>query len=112
MAITGRISDKPWGQFKPADYGVPARLCFYSLINDNAVPTGQWAFDKCKLPVYEPNGDLNRNGVHSAAAALAGARGGVHSSPQAKRAAAKKLVRLYGQLKEPVPDSIRRMAGS
>ncbi len=106
------VSNKSWSRFKPSDYGVAQRLCFYSLINDNIVPKGQWVMDACKLPVYEPNGDLNRNAVHAAAAALAGARGGVRSSPQAKRAAARKLVGLYGQLKEPVPDSIRRLAGS
>jgi hypothetical protein len=105
------VSDKPWSQFKPADYGEPQRYCYYSLINDNVVPKGEWVAEACKLPVYEPNGDLNRNAVHAAAAALAGARGGVHSSPQAKRAAAKKLIRLYGRLKEPVPDSLRRIAG-
>lgn len=105
------VSNKPWSHFKPADFGEPARFCFYSLINDNVVPKGQWVMSACKLPVYEPNGDLNRGAVHAAAAALAGARGGVHASPQAKRAAAKKLIPLYHQLKEPVPDSIRRMAG-
>lgn len=105
------ISEKPWS-FKASDYNGPVAVCFYSLINDNTVPKGQWVAEACKLPVHEPNGDLNRNAVHAAAAALAGARGGVHSSPQAKRAAAKKLIALYGQLKEPVPDSIRRIAGS
>ncbi len=105
------ISDKPWSDFKPSDYGEPQRLCFYSLINDNVVPKGQWVAEACKLPVYEPNGDLNRNGVHAAAAALAGARGGVHASPQAKRAAARKLIPLYRQLKENAPESIRRLSG-
>lgn len=112
MPITGRVSKRPWRHFKPADYEVPQRYCFYSLINNNAVPKGEWAFEACLLPVYEPNGDLNRTGVHAAAAALAGARGGVHANPQTKRAAARKLIGLYGQLKEPVPDSIRRLAGS
>jgi len=111
MPITGRISNKPW-DFKPADYGVPQRYCYYSLVNDNAVKTGDWTFDACHLPVYEPNGDLSRNGVHAAAAALAGARGGVKTSAWAKRNAAKKLIRLYAQINEPVPDSIRRLAGS
>lgn len=106
------VSDKPWGDVKPSDYDVPQRYCFYSLINDNAVPKGQWTFGACKLPVYEPNGDLNRNGVHAAAAALAGARGGVRTTPAAKQAAAKKLIPLYGELGEDVPDSIRRLAGS
>lgn len=110
MPISGRISDKPWNP-DHASYGEAPRFCYYSLINDNAVPTGQWSFDKCKLPVYEPNGDLNRNAVHAAAAALAGARGGVRSSPQAKSAAARKLIALYHKLNEPVPDSIRRIAG-
>lgn len=110
MPITGRVSDKPWSPTHSA-YGVPQRFCFYSLVNDNTVPKGDWTFDACKLPVYEPNGDLNRNAVHAAAASLAGARGGVKTSPQAKRAAARKLIGLYATLKESVPDSIRRLAG-
>lgn len=104
------VSEKPW-DFRPGDYNGPQAVCFYSLINDNTVPKGQWVASACKLPVYEPDGTLNRNAVHAAAAALAGARGGVHSSPQAKRAAARKLIPLYGQLKELVPDSVRRIAG-
>lgn len=111
MPISGRISEKPWSP-EPAAYGVPPRWCFYSLINDNAVPTGQWTFEACHLPVYEPDGDLNRNAVHAAAAALAGARGGVKTSAWAKRNAAKKLIGLYAKLNEPVPDSIRRLAAS
>lgn len=83
--------------------------CDACLIDDN--PSGQ---DKtqanCKLPVYEPNGDINSNAVHAAAAALAGGRGGVKSSPASKKAAARKLVKLYGQLQEDVPDSIKNMA--
>jgi hypothetical protein len=106
------VSDKPWSQFTPADYGEPQRFCYYSLINDNVVPKGQWVAEACKLPVYEPDGTLNRNAVHAAAAALAGARGGVHSSAQAKRAAARKLIGLYGRIGEEVPDTIRRIAGS
>lgn len=111
MPISGRVSDRPWS-FQASAYSAPQAVCFYSLINDNIVPKGEWIAEACKLPVYEPNGDLNRNAVHAAAAALAGARGGVKTSPQAKRTAARKLIGLYRTLKEPVPDSIRRLAGA
>lgn len=64
-----------------------------------------------KLPVKEPGGAVNANAVHAAAAALAGGRGGVQASPAAKKAAARKLVSLYRELKEDVPPSIKSMAG-
>lgn len=104
------ISDKPWGQFSEADYPDAGAYCDACLINENTGPRADWSKGNCKLPVREPNGDLNRNGVHAAAAALAGARGGVMASAAMKRRAANKLMLLYGQLKEMAPDSMRRMA--
>ncbi|HEX5451286.1 MAG TPA: hypothetical protein VFW86_02765 [Candidatus Limnocylindrales bacterium] len=103
------VSDKPWGQFSDADYPDADAYCRASLIDLN--PAGQpKTKDACKLRVREPGGDLNRNGVHAAAAVLAGARGGVDAPAAAKRAAARKLVGLYGQLNETPPDSVRRLA--
>ncbi len=104
------ISNRPWGQFSEADYDTPASFCGASLIDMN--PSGEEKTKAmCKLPVREPNGDLNRNGVHAAAAALAGGRGGVQAPPEMKRRAARKLIRLYSELDEDPPESIRRLAG-
>lgn len=65
-----------------------------------------------KLPVLEPNGDVNSNAVHSAAAELAGGRGGVDAPGPEKAQAAKKLVSLYRQLKSDPPDSLSKLAGA
>lgn len=65
-----------------------------------------------KLPVKEPNGDINSNAVHAAAAALAGGRGGVDAPGPEKAAAAKKLVGIYRQLKADPPDSLLKLAGA
>jgi hypothetical protein len=102
------ISNSPWdgsaSRFKDTD-----AFCSSCLIDEN--PSGEKKTqDLCKLPVKEPNGDVNANAIHSAVAALAGGRGGVHASPAAKKAAARKLVRLYSELKETPPDSIKNMA--
>lgn len=103
------ISDKPWGQFSEADYADASSFCHYSLIDMN--PSGQEKTKaNCKLPVFEPNGDLNRNAVHAAAVVLAGGRGGVDAPPERKRAAARKLIAFYRQLREEAPDSIRSLA--
>jgi hypothetical protein len=103
------ISEKPWSDFHETDYSAD-QWCHAALIDEN--PTGEpKKKNLCKLPVNEPNGDLNRNGVHAAAAALAGARGGVQASPALKKAAARKLVAIYRSLHEPPPDSITRLAG-
>ncbi len=102
------ISNRPWGQFKESDYTLEQwhRACLIHL-HDGA-PTSK---AQCKLPVREPDGTLNRNGVHAAAAALAGARGGVDAPMEQKRAAARKLITLYNELDEEPPESIRRLAG-
>jgi hypothetical protein len=103
------ISDRPWGSISQADYPTADGYCDACLIDLN--PSGQpRAKGLCKLPVNEPGGALNRNGVHAAAMRLAGAGGGVDAPPEAKRAAARKLVALYGRLSETCPDSVRRMA--
>ncbi|NOZ27972.1 MAG: hypothetical protein GXP39_07970 [Chloroflexi bacterium] len=103
------ISDKPWGQLQESDYTLAQwhRACLIHLHDGS--PTAK---SQCKLPVREPDGTLNRNGVHAAAAALAGARGGVKAPPEQRRKAARALVRLYRrELKEDPPESILRIAG-
>jgi hypothetical protein len=105
------VSDKSWGQFSDSDYPDAGAFCDASLINLNTGTRSDWTKANCKLRLFEHDGDLNRNGVHAAAAVLAGGRGGVDAPASAKAAAAKRLVRLYGELKEPPPDSIRHLAG-
>ncbi len=99
------ISNRPWGQFSESDYDNAQwrRACLIHLADDDVKANH-------KLPVREPDGTLNRNGVHAAAAALAGARGGVDAPPEKKRAAARALIRLYRELEEEPPESIVRMA--
>jgi len=101
------VSDKPWGSISESDYPTAEAYCKACLIDMNE---GEKTKDKCKLPVREPSGALNRNAVHAAAAALAGARGGVDAPPEEKRAAARKLIRLYGELNEEPPESIKKLA--
>lgn len=67
--------------------------------------------DRYKMPVLEPNGDLNKNALGPALGALNGARGNtVKATPAAKKAAAKKLLRAYHMAQMPVPDSLKRIA--
>lgn len=102
------VSNRPWGDFTEADY-TPEQFCRAALIDQN--PSGEpKTKGLCKLPVREPSGTLNRNGVHAAASALAGGRGGVQASPDAKRAAARRLIAAYGELDEDPPESVVRMA--
>ena len=88
------ISNKPWGSVSESDYRDAVAFCKASLIDLNP-PGEEKVKAKCKLPVYEPGGALNRNAVHAAAAVLAGGRGGVDAPPEEKRKAARKLLRLY-----------------
>lgn len=103
------VTNSPWDG-SASKYPTAAAYAKACLINLNTGPAASWSKSKILLPVYEPNGDLNSNGVHAAAAVLAGSRGGVNAPPAAKKAAARKLVRLYGQLKETPPPSLKQLA--
>lgn len=105
------ISDEPWGNFSDADYADAGALCDASLINLNTGPRSGWTKGNCKLRIFEPDGDLNRNGMAAAAAVLAGARGGVDAPAAAKGAAARRLLAHYRSADETPPDSLIRMAG-
>jgi hypothetical protein len=104
------ISNRPWSDISESDYKDAAAFCDASLIDLND-PGDEKVKGKCKLPVREPGGALNRNAVHSAAAALAGARGGIQAPPEEKRKAARKLARLYSELDEEPPESVKRLTG-
>lgn len=104
------ISNRPWGAISEADYRDAAQFCAACLIDLNE-PGAEKTKGKCKLPIREPGGAINRNAVHAAAAVLAGARGGVDAPPDEKRKAARKLIRLYREMNEEPPESLRRLAG-
>lgn len=67
---------------------------------------------KCKLPVRSrPGAPYNINAMRAAAQALVGARGGVDAPPEAKRQAARKLIRLFREAGVAPPQSLYRVAG-
>ena len=97
---------KPWNgdaaRFTDEEY---QRSCLIDRGGDAPVK------ERCSLPVLEPNGDLNVNALGPAAAALAGARGGLSGvSMDMKAAAARKLRRLYGMADMQPPPSMMAMA--
>lgn len=101
------VSDAAWN-------GDPARYSPQQWRHACLIDTGQGdpdSKDRYKLPVREPDGTLNRNAVHAAAAALAGGRGGVQAPEAEKASAARALVAAYQQLGETPPDSITSLAG-
>lgn len=102
------ISNAPWDG-SASNYKDTDAYCSACLIDEN--PAGK---DKvqalCKLPIKTPSGDVNSNAVHAAASALAGGRGGVSASAASKKAAARKIKAIYGQMKEDCPPSIMNMA--
>lgn len=97
------VSSKPWSDYKESDYSIEQwhRACL--IHQHTGAPTSK---NQCKLPVRTPAGVLNRNGVHAAAAALAGARGGVQASSDEKMKAAAQLVRFYNKMNEEAPPSL------
>lgn len=94
-------SDKPWdgsaSRFTPEQY---KRSCVLHKC-------AGLSKDCHSLPIREPSGALNRSAVHSATAALSGARGGVKGASASQIAAAKSALRgAYRQLGEKPPDSL------
>ena len=103
--LLAHISEKPWSSYTEADYTIEQwhSACLVHL--HEGPPTSK---SQCKLPVKTPNGALNRNGVHAAAAALAGARSPLQAPPEQKAKAARALRRYYSQLGEEPPDSLKQ----
>jgi hypothetical protein len=101
------VSEKPWSDYSKADYSISQWHNACLIHQHSGEPTSK---DQCKLPVKTPDGVVNRNGVHAAAAALAGARGGVQASPGQMATAKSSLKRLYSQLNEDAPDSLKQSA--
>ena len=97
------ISEKPWGDISESDYTLEQwhNACLIHL--HDGPPTSK---SQCKLPVRTPSGALNRNGVHAAAAALAGARSPLNAPSEQKAKAAVALRRCYQQLNEDPPESL------
>ena len=99
------ISEKPWSDYTEADYSIEQWHAACLIHLHNGPPTSK---AQCKLPVKTPNGALNRNGVHAAAAALAGARSPLQAPPEQKAKAASALRGYYSQLGETPPDSLKQ----
>jgi phage head maturation protease len=97
------VSDKPWSDYTQADYSDEqwAKACLI----DKGEGEGKQRY---ALPVYEPDGALNRAACHNAAARI----NQVDAPDSAKAAAAKKLAVLYrDELDEEPPDGLMKMAG-
>lgn len=104
MEALAHISEKSWSDYTKADYSIEQWHAACLIHIHDGAPTSK---SQCKLPVKTPNGAVNRNGVHSAAAALAGARGGLKGvSADQKSAASNALRRYYAQLDEDPPESL------
>src|SRR5580765_4511101 len=100
MTIVEHISEKEWSAYTKADYTLEQwhNACLVHL--HDGPPTSK---SQCKLPVKTPNGAVNRNGVHSALAALHGARAALDAPSDQKAKAEKQLRSLYSQLNEKFP---------
>jgi uncharacterized protein len=98
-------SDTPW-RFTQADYSPQqwARACVIDTENGD-----KDSKDRYKLPVREPSGALNANGIHAAAQRFGQVEG---ITPEQRAAAARKLISLYRtELSETPPDSLLSAAG-
>jgi hypothetical protein len=105
--VIRHISEKPWGDYTEADYTLAQWHNACLIHQHQGPPTSK---SQCKLPVKTPSGALNRNGVHAAAAALAGARTPLQASESEKSKARAALRRYYSELDETPPESLTQSA--
>jgi len=103
------VTDKSWDG-SPSKYPNTNSFCSACLIDTNK-PGEDKVQANCKLPIREPNGDINKNALGAASAALAGARGGLKDvSPADKKKAARALMKAYSEAQMPPPPSLKNMA--
>lgn len=104
--FTNKAWDGSASKYKDTD-----AYCAACLIDDN--PSGKQKIQAlCKLPIEEPDGTVNTNGLKAAEGALLGAHGGVVAVSAAdKKAAAKKIVSLMEQAKMTPGDALYKLAG-
>lgn len=102
LVIKRAITRRPWdGAASRFDDEQWRRSCILDRGDQFETAKTRYAF-----PVLEPNGDLNVNGMHAAAARLNQAS----ATPAQKAAAARRLRRYYGMAGEEMPPSMTAMA--
>lgn len=99
------FSDAPWDG-SASNYPDAASYCDACLVNDNTGDRKTWTKDKCALPVKNKDGVVVKNALSAAAARLNQTK----TSPENKKAAARKLVSYYRQAKMDVPPSLKNLA--
>lgn len=109
--LVERIKDVSSWDGSASRYPSTEAYCKACLINENTGAPADWKQALCKLPVKDTDGQPVRQAIHAAAAALAGARGGVQASPEAKKKAANQIISYYNQMDEQAPDSVYKAAG-
>ncbi len=93
------VSDKPWSDFSESDYTDEQ---YYQACCLHRNGSSRAKSDN-GLPIKEPSGALNRNGVHAAASRFGSTQG-----PAAAKAAAKSCIRgAYRKIGETPPDSLK-----
>ena len=103
QSLSSFVSDTPWSNFSQSDYSDAQWTS--ACVLDKGADAGT-AKQRYGLPIKEPGGALNRNGVHAAASRF----NQVQASPEAKSAAASKLRSAYSTLGEDPPDAIKAAA--
>ncbi|MDL4812808.1 hypothetical protein [Actinomadura opuntiae] len=103
-----KVSDAPWSEFTQADYTVEQWHAACLIHTHDGDPTSK---NQCKLPVYEPDGTLNRAAVEGSASSGIYALKNV--TDEQRQAAAEELVRLYNDdLNEDPPERLVELAGT
>jgi hypothetical protein len=108
MAVTTKSWDGSASRFTDEEW---AHSCIVDLGLCSAAAKELTAKQRYKVPILEPNGDLNANALGSAAGALNNARAALKACPAAKAAAARKLRSAYGTAKLDVPEHVTALAG-
>jgi HK97 family phage prohead protease len=96
-------SDRPWSDFSPSDYSPDEwrAACLLDRGTGSESDMGRY-----ELPVREPGGALNVNGLAAAAGRLDQVQG---ISPGQREGLARKIVQLYSEANMSPPDHLKEM---
>ena len=97
-------STKPWSSFKESDYS-PEQWKSACLVDSGE--GDEDSKDRYKLPIKEPGGAVNANGVSAAASRI----NQTQAPAEKLKAAARKLMGHYRAMKKPAPANVLRILG-
>jgi len=107
------LSDDPWKQWNPSDYGSAEEYCRSCLLDKNVFDSGVKYTTLCSIPLVPPKGGAtNRKAVEMAEKTLIDPKSDISQTTLLRKEAAQKLLHLmeiYGLAPRPELVEVSRL---